>query len=99
LKRPPPFPAQLESTVNQAFAYAKKRNHEEVTLEHLLLLLLDDADASAMLKACGVDLGALRKNSPGRPLLMLTGCITSPMSWRTSRPKATAHPWKRFPGR
>ena len=32
------------------------------TLEHLLLALIDDQDASAVMKACNVDLGALKKN-------------------------------------
>jgi hypothetical protein len=56
-----PLSGQLESTLNQAFAYAKGRKHEEVTVEHLLLFLLDDADASPVMKACGVDLGEVRK--------------------------------------
>jgi ATP-dependent Clp protease ATP-binding subunit ClpA len=59
-KAPGPLSSQLESTLNQAFAYAKERKHEEVTVEHLLLFLLDDADASPVMKACGVDPGALR---------------------------------------
>jgi hypothetical protein len=54
--------AELESTLRRAAAYAKQRNHEYMTLEHLLLALIDDADASAMMKSCGVDLGELRTN-------------------------------------
>ena len=56
---------QLESTLNQAFAYARGRNHEAITVEHLLLFLLDDPDASPVLKACGVDLNDLRKKLIG----------------------------------
>jgi hypothetical protein len=52
---------QLESTLHQAFAFAKGRKHEEITLEHLLLFLLQDADASPVMKGCGIDLGELRK--------------------------------------
>jgi hypothetical protein len=51
----------LESTLSQAFAFAKRRKHEEITLEHLLLFLLEDADASRVMKGCGIDLGELRK--------------------------------------
>lgn len=51
---------QLESTLTLTFAFAKGRKHEEITLEHLLLFLLDDADALPVMKACGVDLSDLR---------------------------------------
>ena len=37
-----------------------KKKHEFMTVEHLLLALLDDASASSVLKACGADLSALR---------------------------------------
>jgi hypothetical protein len=53
--------SQLQSTLNQAFAYARERRHELVTVEHLLLLLLADPDASRVITVCGVDLSALRE--------------------------------------
>lgn len=52
---------QLESTLNQAFAYAKGRRHGEITVEHLLLFLLEDADALRVIKGCGIDPGEPRK--------------------------------------
>jgi hypothetical protein len=55
----PRFSAELELTLRRALAYANDRKHEYTTLEHLLLALIDDADASAMMKACDVDLGKL----------------------------------------
>jgi len=58
---PPPLARELESTLNQAFAYAKGRKHDEITVEHLLLFLLDDADASRVMKASEVNLDDLRK--------------------------------------
>ena len=58
----PRFSAELESTLHRALAYAGQRKHEYTTLEHLLLALIDDADASAMMEACDVDLGKLREN-------------------------------------
>jgi ATP-dependent Clp protease ATP-binding subunit ClpA len=47
--------------MHRAMAYAQQRKHRYATLEHLLLALIDDVDASAVMKACKVDLGALRR--------------------------------------
>ena len=58
----PHFSRELESTLHRALADADHRGHDYATLEHLLLALIDDLDASAVLKACNVDLGALRTN-------------------------------------
>jgi ATP-dependent Clp protease ATP-binding subunit ClpA len=43
-------------------ALANERRHEYATLEHLLLSLIDDSDAAAVMRACTVDLDVLRKN-------------------------------------
>jgi Glyoxalase superfamily protein/Clp amino terminal domain, pathogenicity island component len=59
------FSRELESTLHRALAEANRREHDYATLEHLLLALIDDLDASAVMKACSVDLGALRKNLAG----------------------------------
>ncbi len=56
-----PISPQLESMLNQIFAYAKGRKHEEVTVEHILLFLLEDADTLRVVKGCGVDPGELQK--------------------------------------
>jgi len=50
----------LEETLNEAFRGAKSKRHEFMTVEHLLLALLDNNDAIRVLNACGADLGALR---------------------------------------
>jgi ATP-dependent Lon protease len=50
----------LEATKRRALDYANQRKHQSATLEHLLLALTDDTDASAVMQACNVDLGALR---------------------------------------
>lgn len=55
----PQFPATTATM--RALAYARQRKHQYATLEHLLLGLIDDLDASAVMKACKVDLGALRE--------------------------------------
>lgn len=52
--------AELSTTLNRALAYANQRKHEWTTLEHLLLALTDDVDASAVMSACKVDLGTLK---------------------------------------
>ena len=53
---------ELEVTLNLAFKNAREKRHEFMTVEHLLLALLDDASASNLLKACGADLAALRQD-------------------------------------
>jgi hypothetical protein len=55
----PQFPTT--ATMHRALAYARHRKHQYATLEHLLLALIDDVDASAVMKACKVDLGALKE--------------------------------------
>jgi ATP-dependent Clp protease ATP-binding subunit ClpA len=54
------FSPVLEETIHRALTTATERKHELATLEHLLFALLDDADAQAVIKACDVDLQALR---------------------------------------
>ncbi len=58
----PIFSRTLEKTLRKALALANERHHEYATLEHLLLALIDDADAGAVMRACGVDLNSLRKS-------------------------------------
>ncbi|MDQ0532081.1 ATP-dependent Clp protease ATP-binding subunit ClpA [Azospirillum picis] len=50
----------LEQTLHRALAHANERRHEYATLEHLLLALTEDSDATAVLRACGIDLDRLR---------------------------------------
>ncbi len=50
----------LEATLHRALEYANVRRHEFATLEHLLLALVDDRDAAAVMRACSVDLEQLR---------------------------------------
>ena len=53
---------ELEVTLNLAFKNAREKRHEFMTVEHLLLALLDDASASKVLKACGADITILRQD-------------------------------------
>jgi ATP-dependent Clp protease ATP-binding subunit ClpA len=56
----PAFSQSLETALHRALEYANERHHEYATLEHLLLSLLDDRDASAVMKACSVDVDELK---------------------------------------
>ncbi|HEY9037902.1 MAG TPA: ATP-dependent Clp protease ATP-binding subunit ClpA [Roseovarius sp.] len=56
----PSFSTTLEQAIHAALALANARQHEFATLEHLLLALVDEPDASRVLKACSVDTEDLR---------------------------------------
>ena len=51
---------ELEQTLNQAFREARGNNHEFMTVEHLLLALLDNNVSREILIACGADIPALK---------------------------------------
>ena len=51
---------ELENTLNETFRTARARRHEFITVEHLLLALLDDPTAVQVLKACQIDMEELR---------------------------------------
>ncbi|MCB1520233.1 MAG: AAA family ATPase, partial [Hyphomicrobiaceae bacterium] len=57
----PSFSKSLETALHRALEYANERSHEAATLEHLLLSLVDDRDAAAVMRACNVDIEKLRK--------------------------------------
>jgi ATP-dependent Clp protease ATP-binding subunit ClpA len=56
----PSFSTTLEQAIHSALALANSRSHEFATLEHLLLALVDEPEASKVLKACNVDTEELR---------------------------------------
>ncbi len=57
----PSFSTSLERALHQALTIANERHHEYATLEHLLLALIDDQDAGAVMRACSVDLEHLKR--------------------------------------
>jgi hypothetical protein len=61
----PIFSRALELTLSRALAHANQRMHEYATLEHLLLALIDDVDAWAVMEGCSVDLDLLEKKLAG----------------------------------
>src|SRR6187399_21256 len=58
----PTFSRSLEQSLHRALALANERHHEYATLEHLLLALIEDQDAAAVMRACNVDLDKLRRS-------------------------------------
>jgi ATP-dependent Clp protease ATP-binding subunit ClpA len=58
----PTFSHSFEQSLHRALALANERSHKYATLEHLLLALIDDQDAAAVMRACNVDLDVLRRS-------------------------------------
>jgi ATP-dependent Clp protease ATP-binding subunit ClpA len=76
----------LEQTLHRALGLANDRRHEYATLEHLLLALADDADATTVLRACGVDIDKLKRDLGEFLDKDLAGLVTD----RSGDPKPTA---------
>ncbi len=76
----------LEQTLHRALSLAADRKHEYATLEHLLLGLIDDADAITVLRACGVDIEKIKKDLTEFLDKDLAGLATD----RAGDPKPTA---------
>jgi ATP-dependent Clp protease ATP-binding subunit ClpA len=53
---------ELEVSLHMAFVEARQKRHEFITVEHLLLALLDNPTAAEVLRACGANIDELRKN-------------------------------------
>lgn len=53
---------ELEQTLKATFEAARNRRHEFITVEHLLLFLLNNSSVDSILLACGVNLVILRQN-------------------------------------
>jgi len=53
---------ELERTLNQAFKAAREKRHEFMTVEHLLLALLDNPASNSALRACGANIDILEKD-------------------------------------
>jgi ATP-dependent Clp protease ATP-binding subunit ClpA len=53
---------ELEVTLNLAFKEARDQRHEFMTVEHLLLALIDNPTSNSALQACGADLGELKRD-------------------------------------
>lgn len=71
----PSFTPSLEEVLHRALTIATQARHEYATLEHLLLALLDDADANLVIQACQVDVEELRERLINYIQLELDGQI------------------------
>ena len=58
----PMFSKDLEYSIGQCYKRAREARHEFITVEHLLLALLDNPSAAEVLRACGANLDDLRKS-------------------------------------
>ncbi|NNK36952.1 MAG: ATP-dependent Clp protease ATP-binding subunit ClpA, partial [Xanthomonadales bacterium] len=56
------FSKELELSISQAYQEAREKRHEYLTVEHMLLALLDNASALSILSACGADVAGLEKD-------------------------------------
>ena len=54
---------ELEVSLHMAFVEARQQRHEFITVEHLLLALLDNPSAAEVLRACSANIDDLRKSS------------------------------------
>jgi len=75
---------ELEFTLNLAFKDAREKRHEFMTVEHLLLALLDNSTASDVLKSSGADLEKLKKELTG--FLDETTPLLAPSDSRETQP-------------
>src|SRR5262249_6285822 len=58
---PRPSSTRFEETRRRALGLANQRHHQYATLEHLLLALLDDPDASPVMRGCNADLSEMKR--------------------------------------
>ena len=56
---------ELEVSLHMAFVEARQKRHEFITVEHLLLALLDNPTAAGVLRACAASIDELRKSLSG----------------------------------
>jgi ATP-dependent Clp protease ATP-binding subunit ClpA len=71
----PAFSKDLELGLHRALVLANDRDHEYSTLEHLLLALIEDSEALAVMEACGVNVAVLKENLTNYIDNELTGLI------------------------
>ncbi len=75
---------ELEFTLNRAFSEARDKRHEFMTVEHLLLALLDNPAAAEVLRACGANLERLKRDLDN--FLEETTPILGPNDTRETQP-------------
>jgi ATP-dependent Clp protease ATP-binding subunit ClpA len=78
------FSKDLELTIGHCYKEAREQRHEFMTVEHLLLALLENPSATAVLRACGADLGKLGRDL--RSIIAETVPVLPPNDERDTQP-------------
>jgi len=78
------FSKDLELTIGQCYKEAREQRHEFMTVEHLLLALIDNASAVAVLRACGADTAKLERDL--RSIITETVPVLPPQDERDTQP-------------
>ncbi|MBO9663123.1 ATP-dependent Clp protease ATP-binding subunit ClpA [Dokdonella sp.] len=78
------FSKDLEATIGQCYKDAREQRHEFMTVEHLLLALLDNASATAVLRACNADTAKLARDL--RSIITETVPVLPPNDERDTQP-------------
>src|SRR3954463_4734549 len=78
------FSKDLELTIGQCYKEAREQRHEFMTVEHLLLALLDNTSATAVLRACGADTAKLGRDL--RSIITETVPVLPPKDERDTQP-------------
>ncbi|MEO5622982.1 MAG: ATP-dependent Clp protease ATP-binding subunit ClpA [Dokdonella sp.] len=78
------FSKDLEVTIGQCYKQAREQRHEFMTVEHLLLALLDNTSATAVLRACGADPAKLGRDL--RSIITETVPVLPPKDERDTQP-------------
>jgi ATP-dependent Clp protease ATP-binding subunit ClpA len=72
---------ELEVSLHMAFVEARQQRHEFITVEHLLLALLDNPSAAEVLRACAANIDDLRKSltnlAPWSMSMPFRWCLTT----------------------
>ncbi|GMV30911.1 MAG: ATP-dependent Clp protease ATP-binding subunit ClpC [Rhodanobacteraceae bacterium] len=78
------FSKDLELTIGQCYKDAREQRHEFMTVEHLLLALLENPSAAAVLRACGADIAKLGKEL--KAIIAETVPVLPPSDERDTQP-------------
>ncbi len=78
------FSKDLELTIGQCYKDAREQHHEFMTVEHLLLALLDNPSAAGVLRSCGADLPKLGRDL--RSIIAETVPVLPPADERDTQP-------------
>ena len=77
---------ELEVSLHMAFVEARQQRHEFITVEHLLLALLDNPSAAEVLRACSANVDDLRAS-------LTTSSRTTRPRWRVPTMSTPSPPW------